>query len=77
MQSNGTPIPDGTYSVRFAIYEAPTGGEPLWSETNQSVQVKGGLFAVLLGAFNNLGSNILDSQNRYLGIKVGSDADIG
>lgn len=75
-QPNGTSIPDDTYSVRFAIYDAPTGGEPLWSETNPSVQVKGGLFAVLLGSVNNLGANILDSQERYLGIKVNEDAEL-
>jgi hypothetical protein len=76
MQPNGNPIPDGTYSIHFAIYDAPTGGDALWGETNSSVQVKGGLFAVLLGSVNNLGANILDSQNRYLGIKVGSDAEL-
>ena len=31
MQPNGIPVPDGTYSIRFAIYDAPTGGTPLWS----------------------------------------------
>lgn len=76
MQPNGTPIPDGTYIVHFAIYDAPTGGDALWGETNSSVLVKGGLFAVLLGSVNNLGANILDSQNRYLGIKVGGDAEL-
>ena len=76
MQPNGIPVPDGTYSIRFAIYDAPTGGTPLWSETNPSVQVKGGLFAVLLGSVNNLGANILDSEARYLGIEVGNDDEL-
>lgn len=76
MQPNGTPVPDGTYSIRFAIYDAPTEGNMLWSEPNPSVQVKGGLFAVLLGSLNNLGANILDSESRYLGIKLGSDAEL-
>ena len=76
MQPNGTPIPDGTYSIRFAIYSVPADGDMLWSETISNVQVKGGLFAVLLGSVNNLGANILDSEARYLGIKVGNDDEL-
>lgn len=73
MQSDGTPIPNGTYSVTFAIYSVPAGGESLWSETNPTVHVKGGLFAVLL---RNVGADILDSPEMYLGIKVGEDDEL-
>lgn len=76
MQPIGIPTPDGVYSVRFAIYDAPTAGNMLWSEVNPAVQVKSGLFAVLLGSMNNLGPNILDSESRYLGIMVGNDAEL-
>lgn len=76
MQPNGTPIPDGTYSIRFAIYDAPTEGNTLWSEVNPSVQVKGGLFATMLGSINNLGPNIFADQNRFFGVKVGDDAEM-
>jgi len=76
LQPSGAPFADGTYSVQFAIYSAPTGGTPLLSETNTAVQVKGGLFAVLLGSVNNLGPNIFDQPNRFFGVKVGSDPEM-
>jgi len=76
MQPSGAPVPDGTYSMTFAIYDVPTGGTPLWSETNPSVQVKGGLFAVLLGSINNLPANIFDNPNRWFGVKVGDDPEM-
>ncbi|MDO8588663.1 MAG: hypothetical protein Q7T82_16670 [Armatimonadota bacterium] len=80
MQPSGAPVPDGAYTVQFAIYDAPTVGNPpvlpLWSETNNAVQVKGGLFSVLLGSVNNLPANIFDSPNRFFGVKVGSDPEM-
>jgi hypothetical protein len=31
--SGGNPVPDGSYSVTVRIYDAPSGGTQLWSET--------------------------------------------
>lgn len=76
MQPDGTPVPDGRYSILFAIYDVPTGSEPLWSETNPSVQVKGGLFAVMLGSVVNLPANIFDSSDRFFTIKVADDPEM-
>ena len=76
MQPSGVPVPDGTYQMTFAIYDVPTGGTPLWSETNGSVQVKGGLFSVLLGSVVNLPPNIFDSPDRWFGVTVGSDPEM-
>ncbi len=76
MQPSGVPVPDGTYSMVFAIYAQPTGGTALWSETNLSVQVKGGLFATLLGSINNLPANIFDNPDRWFGVKVGADPEM-
>ena len=41
-------VADGTYSVIIALYDKVTGGQPLWQET-QSIEVKGGLFHIILG----------------------------
>lgn len=76
MQPSGAPVPDNTYSMQFAIYDVPTGGTPLWSETNPSVQVKGGLFATMLGSVVNLPANIFDNPNRFFGVKVGGDPEM-
>jgi len=76
MLPSGAPIADGTYSMRFAIYDVPTGGTALWSETNPAVQVKGGLFAVMLGSVTNLPANIFDSPDRFFGVTVGTDTEM-
>lgn len=76
MQPSGAPVPDGTYSMQFAIYDVPAGGTPLWSETNPSVQLKDGLFSVLLGSVINLPANVFDNPNRFFGVKVGSDPEM-
>ena len=76
-QPSGAPVADGTYSVRFAIYDEPTGAHvPLWSETNPNVQAKGGLFGVMLGSVVNLPGNVFDSPSRFFGIKVGDDPEM-
>ena len=76
MQPSGAPVPDNTYSIQFAIYDDPVSADPahkLWGETNANVQVKGGLFSVLLGSVINLPPNIFDNPDRFFGVKVGSD----
>ncbi|MBN1425017.1 hypothetical protein JXA88_10705 [Candidatus Fermentibacteria bacterium] len=45
----GTPVADNTYTMRFRIYNAASGGTMLWDSGNQSISVSGGVFSVLLG----------------------------
>jgi hypothetical protein len=47
--NTGNPVADGTYTMRFRIVTAPTGGIVVWDSGNQSVQVSGGVFSVELG----------------------------
>lgn len=76
MQPSGSPVTDGTYSIRFAMYDAQENGNTLWSEVNPGVQVKGGLFSVLLGSVVNLPGNLFDSPDRWFGVKVGTDPEM-
>jgi len=46
--SLGDPVPDGSYSMVFGIYDDLSAGTLLWSES-QSIQVTGGLFTALVG----------------------------
>jgi hypothetical protein len=50
----GSPVTDGDYSLTFRIYDAETGGTELWSETQPSVTVSGGLFKAQLGSVTPL-----------------------
>lgn len=72
---SGEFLPHGEYQIRFAIYDAATGGSTLWSET-QMVQVDNGLCNVLLGDVTELPLTLFDESSRYLGIKVGSDPEM-
>ena len=76
MQPSGAPVPDGTYNLQFAIYNVPTSGTALWSEVNPNVQVKGGLFAVLLGSISPIGQSDFSDQNRWFGVKVSTDPEM-
>ncbi len=71
----GNPVADGSYSVAFKIYDAPSAGTVLWTET-QSVTTVGGSFNVLLGATNAVPDSAFSGANRYLGIAVASDPEM-
>ncbi|MCI0406185.1 MAG: tail fiber domain-containing protein [candidate division Zixibacteria bacterium] len=73
--SGGNPVADGSYSVTFKIYDAPSGGTVLWTET-QSATTSGGSFNVLLGATNAVPDSAFSGANRYLGIAVASDPEM-
>ena len=45
----GSPVPDGTYDMHFAIYDAETAGNTLWS-SSRHVAVTDGIFNVILGS---------------------------
>ena len=70
----GTPL-NGSQSVVFSIYAAASGGSALWSET-QTVTVANGLFNVALGSVTALPADLFDGSARYLGVKVGADAEM-
>ncbi|MBN1424961.1 hypothetical protein JXA88_10425 [Candidatus Fermentibacteria bacterium] len=45
----GNPVPDASYSMRFRVYDAESGGTLRWDSNAQTVAVSGGIFNVLLG----------------------------
>jgi hypothetical protein len=65
----------GIQSIQFGIYDSETGGEPLWSET-QNVVVTDGLFHVLLGAVTLIPHSVFDGGDKYLAVKVESDPEM-
>lgn len=69
----GKLLQDGYYNMTFRIYDVPTGGSPLWQES-QSVWVTRGLFHVWLGSTNPI---ILPfNRNYWLGVQVESDPEM-
>ena len=75
LKNNGVPVPNGSHTITFAIYDAPSGGTVLWTET-QSVTTNTGHFAVLLGSVTPIPNNVLKGTNKYLGITVPPDPEL-
>ena len=71
---NGNPV-SGTMSVTFSLYTSAAGGTAVWTET-ESVSFANGYFAVQLGSVTAFGTTAFDGTVRYLGVKVGTDAEM-
>jgi len=66
---------DGQYNLTFRIYTSSTGGSPVWSETQSSVDISNGVFYVELGNVSSLSS--LDFNNNYwLSVEVNSQGEL-
>ena len=68
--ADGRPVADGAYELRFVLYAAATGGQPLWTETQTGVAVRGGTFAVVLGSVAPIPRTVLDGGARWLEVSV-------
>lgn len=76
LDSGGSPLSAASLSVTFTLYDAPTGGSVLYTET-QSLDVTGGLLSAQIGASTPLNTALFDSSSeRWLGITVGADSEM-
>jgi hypothetical protein len=74
--SSGAPI-TGQRDMTFKLYSAVSGpGAAIWSESWSNVQVTNGLFNVLLGTTVPINASIVANSSLWLGITVGSDAEM-
>ncbi len=70
--TDGTNVPNGTYSMQFKLYDDPTAGSLLWTETwdgtggSTQVTVTNGVFNVKLGSFTALSSTFFNTDAIYL-----------
>ncbi len=74
--SNGDPVVDDIYYIRFRIYDYSESGNVLWESDNGGevyvpVQVTDGLYNYLLGSHNSLPDSIADYDSLWLGAKIG------
>lgn len=72
--AGGTPI-SASLSITFRLYADPSGGTPLWSETQNAVDVDGGNLAVELGQGVALPRDLWGRQ-LYLGIQIAGDSEM-
>jgi hypothetical protein len=67
--NSGVPVSDGTYTMRFRIYTAATGGVLLWDSNNQSVALAGGIFDVMLGESPQPTISLTFDQDYWLSVQ--------
>ncbi len=67
--NSGVPVDDGTYTMRFRIYTAATGGALLWDSSNQSVTLDDGIFSVLLGESPQPAISLAFNQDYWLSVQ--------
>jgi hypothetical protein len=67
---------DTSVQMIFTVYDDSTSGTIFWADTISSVSVQKGIFSVLLGSNNPIPDSVFDGNIRYLGTKVGTDAEM-
>jgi len=72
--SAGGIVPDGNYPMTFRIYNDPTGGTALWTET-QTVAVANGMFSVHLGSSTAI-AGVPFNRIHFLGITLGTEPEL-
>ena len=70
----GVIVPDGNYPMTFKIYNDPTGGAALWTET-QTVAVANGLFSAHLGSVTPI-TGVPFDRIQFLGITLGAEPEL-
>jgi hypothetical protein len=77
--ANGNPL-TGTYNMIFRLYDAASGGTPLWTEQwtgSNGVRVSDGLFNVMLGSLTPVPQSVIAGHDSlFLGITVGTDDEM-
>ncbi|MFZ4426919.1 MAG: tail fiber protein [Saprospiraceae bacterium] len=72
--SDGTSVADGRYNFTFRLYTASGGGTAIWTETQNNIPVRGGVYSAQLG--NIVPINIAFTENMFLGTTVGTGAEL-
>jgi hypothetical protein len=73
-RASGANLDDGDYAMTFRLYESATGGTVVWSETQDAVEILGGVYGTLLGKSNPLTAAF--DKTYYLGVSVNNGAEM-
>lgn len=74
LDSSGTPL-SSTEDVTFSLYSTAGATDAAWTETH-SVTFDGGYYSVQLGSIEALDSDLFSGDALYVGITVGTDAEL-
>ena len=67
---------NGTVNLSLRLYGVVTGGTPLYTENFTNVNVRSGLFTVIVGDAQVLPASVFNTFPLYIGIKVNNDAEM-
>ena len=76
--SGTLPGDPGVVDVKFALYAAQTGGDPLWTEIQSISLDTTGKYSVILGSTTAVGvpaSVFANGQARWIGVTLGSEQE--
>jgi hypothetical protein len=71
---SGKTAPDGSVKMTFRLYASESGGAGIWEETQDAVEVAGGVFSVYLGSVNPL--KLRFDGPSWLGVSVGGQSEL-
>lgn len=72
--TSGLPV-NGPVNLTVGLYNVPSGGSPLWSDTIAAT-LTNGLFSVQLGSTANPLTPSLFTQDLWVGVAVGADPEM-
>ncbi len=73
-KASGANLDDGEYAMTFRLYDTEVGGTAVWTETQDAVEVLGGVYSTLLGKANPLTAAF--DKTYYLGITLNNGAEV-
>lgn len=63
------PLDDGTYSIRFSVFNAATAGTELWAEVQPSVAITDGYFSTTLGSITSFTTTTIFDGDRWIAVR--------
>jgi len=70
LDGGGSPVADGTYRMRFRIFDAATVGTQRWGEIDTAVQVSSGLLSTTLGDGTVFGTLFSTYSSLWLEVAI-------
>jgi cysteine-rich repeat protein len=75
--TGGGAAADGDYVAKFALYNGPSGGTAVWTESNAKLTVKNGQFTYILGQSKTITATLLGQLTAaHLGLQIAWDPEL-
>ena len=72
---SGSAVSNGVHTISVSLYSAPTGGSPVYTET-QSVGVSDGIFSMVIGATTPIPTSLAFNRQVYLGLSIDGGSEL-